>query len=450
MQSITPPAWLLKDDPLSAFLMRHSWLIVLLFAPMFAVTYFPAPYAIPFPIWDKWWWVIHYVGYVCIALQILRHRNMVPWLTTIGLLLLYFRVSSSLTDQTPDWGTLNFHLIMDIGFVSLTAYVFSLKREPALLAFLVTGIAMSCINFYTFFVYKDIPGAMAAGIAGYAQDQSWFFFTHDNGSFFITFPTVALFLYYGFDVRKSMKYVALVYAAVVTSIYTYLFSLAAMGGYWLLLIAAVVTPVLQRNPQRRFSSNWYPVSIGMGLAVSALMVFANTSNILPGLVAFLGKSGTIQMRQVIWTHALTFFPKYPLFGVGLLSTNANVANLTISHCHNIILQQLYTGGLVTFAAFLLNLLSFWKPNRKVKPALMMLYASMFAYILTGTFDFYDYFPFMWAVLFMAYAATAESPKADEELPEADPEAVVNPSAVSTAEAYGMSAPGARPNGKHFH
>ena len=438
------PAWPTKDDPLSAFLNRHSWLIVLIFAPLFVVTYFPANYAIPFPIWDKWWWAIRYVGYVSIALQILRHRNLVPWLTSFLLLFLYFGLSSRLTDQTPDWGTGNFHVIMDLGFVSLTAYVFSLKKEPALLAYIIPGIIMSCVNFYTFFVFKDVPGGMAAGITAYDQTQSWFFFTHDNGSFFITFPTVVLVLYYGLQVRKSLRYVAIGYAGVVAAIYTWMFSVAAMFGYGLLFIAAVVALVLQRDPKRRFSSNLYPICIAVGLVICLLMVLANTNDILPGLVAFLGKSYTIQMRQTIWRRVFEFFPKYPLTGIGLLGTNANVANITFSHCHNILLQQLYTGGLLDLAAALLNVLSFWKRGRKVSPAVALLYVSMFVYLLVGTFDFYDYFPFMWAVLFMAYAATAESPKAGEELPGADPEAVADPSAVSAAQAYGAPVSGARP------
>ena len=274
------PAWPTKDDPLSAFLNRHSWLIVLIFAPLFVVTYFPANYAIPFPIWDKWWWAIRYVGYVSIALQILRHRNLVPWLTSFLLLFLYFGLSSRLTDQTPDWGTGNFHVIMDLGFVSLTAYVFSLKKEPALLAYIIPGIIMSCVNFYTFFVFKDVPGGMAAGITAYDQTQSWFFFTHDNGSFFITFPTVVLVLYYGLQVRKSLRYVAIGYAGVVAAIYTWMFSVAAMFGYGLLFIAAVVALVLQRDPKRRFSSNLYPICIAVGLVICLLMVLANTNDIL--------------------------------------------------------------------------------------------------------------------------------------------------------------------------
>jgi|GEM_PF-2187881 O-antigen ligase len=409
MQSTSLVEWLRKDDPLSAFLMRHGWPIVLLFAPMFAVTYFPAPYAIPFPIWDKWWWAIHYVAYLCIALQILRHRNLVPWLSTIGLLLLYFWVSSSLTDQAPDWGTLNFHLIMDIGFVSLTAYVFSLKREPALLAFLVPGIVMSCINFYTFFVYRDMPAAMAGGIASYDQTQIWFFFTHDNGSFFITFPTVVLFLYYGLAVRKSLRWVAVAYSGIVAAIYIWMFSVAAMFGFTLLFLAGVGALVLQQNTSRTFSSNLYVILLALGLAFSVLMVVANVSDVLPGMVAFLGKSSTIAMRQVIWRASLKFFQSYPLTGIGLLSNHANEVNITITHCHNIVLQMLYTGGVVTLAAFIVNLLSFWRRGRRVSPAVALLYVSVFVYLLVGTFDFYDYFPFGFGILFMLYVASADLP-----------------------------------------
>lgn len=66
----------------------------------------------------------------------------------------------------------------------------------------------------------------------------------------------------------------------------------------------------------------------------------------------LHKDVTLTLRLSIWDSALGFIAQKPLLGYGLLPRAAIMDMLTVTHCHNFILQVLFQTGAVGLAVYL--------------------------------------------------------------------------------------------------
>lgn len=133
----------------------------------------------------------------------------------------------------------------------------------------------------------------------------------------------------------------------------------------------------------------YRLLLGIGVSFCGVVVFLNVSGSFDYFASLLGKSGTANTRAIIWREALSWFVGSPVTGVGYEPDIVTTLRIGINHCHNVLLQLLYTGGGVTaafFAAFA------WLCRPKGKPEVsavpLLIYVPL---IFVGwSFDFYLY------------------------------------------------------------
>ena len=121
------------------------------------------------------------------------------------------------------------------------------------------------------------------------------------------------------------------------------------------------------------------------------------------LASSLGKSSDMG-RGRIWQRVWPLFWNSPLIGSGFEEDSTIIFKLGINHCHNIIVQILYTGGITAMILSAASLLQCdVAPNtRKKQPiaAQVALQLTIIALFVCATFDWYLYMPIQFLPFFL--------------------------------------------------
>lgn len=141
-----------------------------------------------------------------------------------------------------------------------------------------------------------------------------------------------------------------------------LVSLVTVLTYWsatsmiVLFVATFLLMVRRQLTKAKWFSAWSVV--GVLILCSILLASGVLSELLFNgaqvLFSASDKGATISSRFGIWRLALDGVQDHLLFGLGWQDTESLVSQLTITHAHNQIIEDLYTGGL--FKVMLLGLI----------------------------------------------------------------------------------------------
>lgn len=154
------------------------------------------------------------------------------------------------------------------------------------------------------------------------------------------------------------------------------------------------------------------INIVLFLCVIAIMILFSK---MTGLQTFLKglmyttvtKDQTILSRTYIWKEGLDIFWGHPLTGVGIISEKLyyRISHGLISfhpHFHNIVIDQLASGGIIGFVTYFIFIWSIYYKNKILKNNIIcLLYVAVFwvnIYMLVDCL----YSPYIFAIFYLAY------------------------------------------------
>lgn len=357
----------------------------------FSLFFCPASYAVPSSIFNLWRGAVIVVAAVSILLVAVRNKLTLRWLTLVLGCASYYFLSTAFGQSDGGLVGSLYNASRLVGLASLMEYGLERNQRSTLICFLVAGIGMCCVNYIAFLRYRNVVGGMRHGYIEYGMrretDQNWYFFTHDNGTVFYYLPTLAIMWFYVFKYSRKLAKAAVVFTVVTAAMYFYLWSATAMVMMAIFLV--VMIACLNGWATKLLSKLSYRIVVVVGVGFCAMVIYLNVGGSFDAFAALFNKSGTAYTRSVIWRRSIDWFLRNPLLGVGYESDITGIIRIGINHCHNVLLQLVYTGGIITAVLFAL-FVWFCRPKGRAPEYAVPLIVCVGLLFLGWTFDFYLY------------------------------------------------------------
>ena len=159
--------------------------------------------------------------------------------------------------------------------------------------------------------------------------------------------------------------------------------------------------------------------IALSIVFFALLYFLKIQNTFSFLLSFLSKDITLSYRTYIWESVLEAIKQAPMLGYGNIGVNMKYINIVYPMYyasifpHNIWLYLVSSSGLVGFCGFsMLIVRSFRNVDTNYSgKANKVLIATLFSYLLCGTFASYygiEYFCFLLAIAYNSGVSSDKS------------------------------------------
>ena len=368
---------------------RLAWCICMVFG--FALFFCPASYAVPSSLYAAWRIAVIAATAISVLLVLTKNRLRLRWFAILLGSLSYYFLSAAFGLGNENFFNALYNASRLIGIASKMQYGQEKDNRSTIFCFIAAGVAMCCINFIVFLEYHDIKGGMRHGYIPYGKTyqggQNWFFFSHDNGTLFYYLPVMACLWYFGFKYSRKAITFAILFSAATVAMFAFLWSAAAMVVTGVFLIAMIAC--LKGGGKSFITRFSYQAAVALGLGFCLFVVFLNVTGSFDYIAALFGKSSSVNSRADIWCSSFSWFLRSPVFGVGYEDDIMSVLRIGINHCHNIIVQLPYTGGLVTAMSFAVFV---WACRSKgcVPACAAPLLAYLPLIFVAWTFDFYLY------------------------------------------------------------
>lgn len=280
-----------------------------------------------------------------------------------------------------------------IGFITLVKFLLNYNKRIMLLSFCCAGCIMCFFHFISIFKYFNVIGGMRHGYIPYAYGstlpttQNWYFLTYDNESIFYFLPLICALIIYGLVYSKYALYVAVIYAALVGFSYIAKGAATASVAFLCFVILAALFLLLYKHRSVAISCNLASI---IGIIVSVTLILGIGSGLFSRIAILLGKDPTFTGRSYIWNNSNKYICESPFWGNGIEQTTTIIAKLNQNHCHNIILQILYTGGIFAFAFFVLGIFS--TPDKNKNAFSSIVSAAVLAFFIAASLDWYPSIP----------------------------------------------------------
>lgn len=159
----------------------------------------------------------------------------------------------------------------------------------------------------------------------------------------------------------------------------------------LFIVIILLSSTFWGSKIRCLSASWSLIGAAFCFCI-AIILFLSSDSLMELFYSLFGKSGSLQERVTIWSRAIGWFLKSPIFGMGVSSSVTDIWRLTYNHAHNLILQVLYQGGLVSLLFLIAAIVSCVKiGSHDHRPEAFLLACTVALTIVAGTFDFYFHF-----------------------------------------------------------
>lgn len=359
----------------------------------FAFFFLPKTYAIGSTAYNVWRVVVVLVSFVALLLYLRNVEPSLRWVLFILFLLSYYCISTIMNHSDGSRGRLVFYLVEIGGFVTLLEYGLSRDRDTCLRAFLVAGVVMCAAHYLTYMLYRQYSYGMDFSRSTNYGDLTispFFLLTHDNGSVFYFVPVLGALWYYAFEKGRNF-WLPVSASALTLYMYWDLMTTTALivtaGSVLLFLIIWVADCMTLRKLLS------YKRSLFVGVAFCVVVLLLYSTDFFSLVSTSLGKSEDLG-RGYIWQSAIQSIASSPFFGVGFEADSTTVTKLGINHCHNILVQILYTGGMLATALFAASMLLCDIPRSQRSEMLSkgqaVLCITVVAVFVASTFDWYLY------------------------------------------------------------
>lgn len=380
----------------------------------------PPEYAIPDLLYAAWRAVALAVSLFAILVYVVRFKVTLHWAAFFVGTFFMLILSSGLHGSDRSLVSLLDFFVNIIGFITCVEIGFASDKKKALYGFIVAGAIMLCLYFISFLLFTDIVGGMRHGYVqtnlGFRTptDVHWYFLTYDNNSIFYFLPLLLAAGYCAIVYDKRMKaaftaiFVCLLIMYIKDVTVTALIALLVFVVSWLLFYQAF-------RPRERISKNLYTLSVSLGLLFCIAIVLFLLGGQATGIADLLGKDASFSGREGIWTKSVESILEYPIFGTGVSSSAATAVILGQSHCHNMVLELLFNGGIITFLCYLVALFT-CRPkggkyiSGKTGKSFCLICAAVLAYFIVSGLDWLYSNPIPYLIFLLAYYAIDDTSK----------------------------------------
>lgn len=365
-----------------------------------AVFFLPANYAVPGSIYTLWQLAIVAVSMFYLLKYFFRNRISLLWVISFLFFAYYFVVSSIIKSRTIIIVAV-FSFIRCIGFVTMVEFETCYHFERFVKRFIIGGVFMCAIHFVTFLRYRNIVGGMnpVRTYEGKISAQHWYFFTHSNGSIFYILPVIGIIWFSCFEINKKYKPAAYIFTVLMIVMYALEGSVTALMATVIILLYVMLYRMkfVQKLTDKFLDHKTTNI---IGITFCILMIIMNIAGQFSGVFSYLGKTNE-DARATFWINSLKYFSANPLLGVGYENDLIIVAHIGKNHCHNILIQILYTTGLTGLVLFI-AMLVLSAPLKSVKKSggTAVLYVTLLAFWVASAYDWYLYMPYSFAILYM--------------------------------------------------
>ena len=365
---------------------------ILVFA--FFTFFIPQPYAVPAVVYKLWKYLRFFVSAGAFGFYIIRYFNRISLrIISVSVFYVWLFVIEPIFTEHGQFFKMN--MIVCIGFVFLLEYSFSrLRDEIVVRAFILAGLIASIMHFLTFILYANVEGGMRsdkimriAGRAVAVTNQNWYFLTYDNYSIVYFLPIASLLLYYLYNYMRRGYVVYWCYVGFVLFMYIYKTAATAMIAMLLftsltLYYTVVFSGKSIKTPKLKIS-HFIVILFGIILTVIAISVIGG--GLATSIGAYFGKDGSFSGRDKIWEKSVKYIVSSPLIGYGRESEYVVWTKLGQTHCHNIILELLYDGGIIGTILFGIIIYLF-RPKQKNTFSTFVFSSALLCYFIVATFD----------------------------------------------------------------
>ena len=384
----------------------------------FLAFFIPQPYAVPAIIYKLWKYARFFVSVGAVGLYLLRFHNRWPFrVIIVSVFYVWLFVAEPLITEHGQF--LKMSLIVNIGFIFLLEYCFKRMDTKAVTrAFLFAGMLASLMHFITFILYANVEGGMrhgqlmqVGGVIVSNTNQNWYFLTYDNYSIVYFLPVAALLLIYAHNYMKSNYAVYWCYVGFILFMYFYktaATAMVAMSLFVLIVLYYMMRYSEKKSKKLKLKINYFTAVLS-GVIITIIAISVIGGGLAATIGEYFGKDGSFSGRDKIWANSLKLIADSPLIGYGRESESVVWMKLGQTHCHNIVLELLYEGGIIGFVLFGIMIYLF-RPKQKDTFSALILSAAVLCYLIVATFDWGIANPISISVFYFSHYLTAKQSK----------------------------------------
>lgn len=390
----------------------NSWVVSVF---LFLLYFMPQEYAIgetAFLIWQLAQMAeLLFAGLIIIAF---RHKITARW-ALFCLFYCSFYITSSLINGALSVMPSNiYECLRGVGFITVSEIYIQRDMKQYIGSFAIAGTIMCVAHIISEVLICS--GVIASfeiepGNPFRIEWMSYYLLTYDNESIYYFLPTILSILIYGLRYKRVVLIggIAMLSISLVLALYHKALTAAIAYCVLVLLLLAIVAMyqmgVLSRID--RLTRSNYSIGLLIALIFSGLFVGLVISGSLGAIAEFFGKDANFSMRDGIWKKSFDSIVQHLAFGRGREGFDITKEIIGQTHCHNIILELLYTGGLITFLLYLLGIVfSFPKEifrkggdTTRITCAFVII-AFICAFFIVGNLDWYPAIPVQFLIIEM--------------------------------------------------
>ena len=290
--------------------------------------------------------------------------------------------------------------IETIGFLCIASAGILFHTKTFFKGFLISGVFWTFLHLCTILIYQD--GGMRKGqsvnpLKDYSEN--WYLLTHANASYFIILAVVAVLFFYAYAYQKKLKLFAWAYLLFAIYCFFTQWSVSGLIGFIIFAFFIFIETVSYRftidhTRLNKRKSN-FKIYLMLCFILDVLLTFGGLLKATLDLFnKYFNKLHSLKARIIIWEKCLALLKTNFVIGFGWETEIATIAKTTYNHMHNVLLEILYRGGIISCILFGLGLYFafFYKhPERyqRTQGYRILIYITI-AFFVSSNFDFYLY------------------------------------------------------------
>lgn len=255
------------------------------------------------------------------------------------------------------------------------------------------------INSITFFVYY--PNGMDQEIyMDVLGDKNFYFLGHDNGTIFYSIVVLFLGILSSIDKYGQISTFIKIYSIFIVFGYFYINS----GNAKVVGLIILLYEFFYKFFEKRKGLNIKNVMIFYLIFYLLIVLFRSNLNVITYALNILGKDHTFSGRTIIWDKAFEYIRLKPILGFGIENSNILIYKFGYAKLHNMILQIIYNGGLLSLTALGFIYTIVCKSINKIKSIKYEKLEVIFilTFLLASTFDFYANRPIIYLLFILIF------------------------------------------------
>lgn len=265
----------------------------------------------------------------------------------------------------------------------------------ALQTLVVSMDALALITIYTMFKYYPI-----GMYRDQLYDSKYFFMGLGNSSYFFFLPAIIMTVIYSLIKHHNINFFVYLFSILTIVAFNYIDSKSATISMIFLLILLIF---YKNRVLKKFIN--YKFVMVFAILYFYLVVYLRIEIQMSSFVSdILHRNPNLTGRFHIWDRAFYFIQQKLLLGYGLEYIKVSILRFGINHVHNIFLDLLYSGGLLSLCiyAILMVLIGIKLYKYRSSPISSVITFGFFAFFIAAMMDYYNVSYFIFPLYIFAY------------------------------------------------